>query len=175
MTWLAGQVWPFLVLSGLAGAFLAVAMSIRTTKVVHPVEVPVEVPELLPVAAARDQHSVPDGSAVPSWPFPSYRGQPEARPWEAEELWSRPVRTPATPATRGTEEPVAQADVWDVAAGSWRDWAAAARAGSSEPAATPPPEETAHGSLPGLPGSPFPALPPGDDFPYAEPVEAERS
>jgi hypothetical protein len=147
MTWLVGQVWPYLVASGLAGALLTVVMSIRTIKVERPVEVPVEVPELLPVAADEpEQPSAVDGPAVPASPFPGYRGQPDARPWEAEELWSRPVSNLATPAARVEEAPEPQVDEW----------------------------ERFEDPLPPLPGSPFPALPAADDFPYATPVEAER-
>jgi hypothetical protein len=143
MTWLATQVWPFLLLSALAGAFLTVVMSIRTTKVERAVEVPVDVPELLPIAGEEsEQPSVPDGPAVAASPFPGYRGEPDARPWEADELWSRPVRPVATAPLR------------------------------VEAAPEPQPHDQ---PLPQLPASPFPGLPSADDFPYAEPVEAERS
>jgi hypothetical protein len=174
MTWLAAQVWPYLLLSALAGTFLTVVMSIRTTKVERAVEVPVEVPALVPAAQSDEveRTSATDGPEKP-YPFPEYRGEPAARPWEAEELWSQPVRTGPAPDAPVKEAADPDADEWEVAAGSWRDWAAAARAGSSAPAATPPSPEGPD-DLPQLPGSTFPVLPP-DDFPYAEPVEADRS
>ena len=109
MTWLAGQVWPYLLVSTLAGVVLTVVMSTRTHKVERWVPVPVE--DVEPLRERReDPEEAPhaaDPGPEPSSPFPPLLGQPDARPWEAEELWSRPVRQAAD-----SPEPTPRQDAW---------------------------------------------------------------
>ena len=52
------------------------------------------------------------------------------RPWEEEELWSRPVRRAATHAKGPSAE-----EKWDDAADNWRNWAEAATGQAAERAA----------------------------------------
>ncbi len=102
MIWLAGQVWPFLVAATLAGAFGTLVASVGTVRVERWVEPPVreaephagspEQPDAQPAGNPGASARPAEAAAEPDSPFPALLGQPDVRPWEAEELWSRPAR-----------------------------------------------------------------------------------
>lgn len=150
MIWLVTQLWPWLLLAaGLGAAVTALAVLTRVPvpapaagngdepRAVEPWDEapPAEGPADEPTAALRPMAS----------PFPVLAGHaPDDRPWEAEELWSRPARLAA-----GTHR-ATTADEWSDAAQNWRGWAQ---------------EATGAERAPELPR-------PEDPFPYAGPVEA---
>jgi hypothetical protein len=205
VTWLAAELWPYLVLSGVLGFVVTVLMSVRRLKV-RRVVVPVA---QVAVVAAEEAAAVPEPAPAPpeavgvaaepvASPFPVVPGLGE-RPWEAEEEWSRPVR-----AVPGRHVPVTSAGVgspnggsspesdWDDAAASWRAWAEEATGRRQQPDHGEPsygaPASVEPVESPFPPGAidtpfryddaPFPHAQPVEApgaFPYAQPVEAFRT
>ena len=139
MIWLAGQVWPFLLLAAALGAVLVVALSTRRVTVERWVTAPVHerVDEPLPdVPAEVEATEAPAKPVVEpaASPFPTIAAAPdEPAPWEKEELWSRPVKPVSTASGRGPQ------DEWADAAQNWRTWAdeATGRAQEDEEPETP--------------------------------------
>ena len=127
MTWLLGQLWPFLLLSALLGAATVVVLGVRRESVEVWEDVPVAPPPAQPdVPEDATEEDAPAPTTVgtpvpvdaddPSTPFPVAAADGPA-PWEAEELWSRPARLGAG------GEPRRPKDEWTEAAENWRSWA----------------------------------------------------
>src|SRR5688500_12456591 len=132
MTWLVQEIWLWMVLSGLAGAVLTGFFS--TTEVKTERWVPTPVPAEPQVEEAPAPVAVATGPVEEeafSSPFPEFQATSGPRPWEEEELWTRPARAAATPVA-----PTADDDEWDAAADSWRSWAADPTATTLDEAAT---------------------------------------
>jgi hypothetical protein len=194
MSWLLAQVWVWMLAAGAAGAALTTwSMTTRVTveKWVEERREPVvgapgPTSPVAPVAEEPPAPAAPpadqDAAATaPGSPFPVLPGAPEERPWEAEELWSRPARL-AEP----TGKHRARTDEWSDAATNWRSWAeeATGRGPSAPPAVAGDDDLFAadrEAERLGLEAGVFPVSleprepqpHPGDDpFPYARPVEA---
>lgn len=194
MTWLAVQLWPFLALAAVLGALVTVVL--MTTRVsverwerndAQPAVRPFPVLADVAAAAAPQADAADRRAARSSSPFPPLAGHdPDDRPWEAEELWSRPARLAVSAGQRRTSN-----DEWSEAAENWRTWAdeATGRAyvdtGASATdddlfAADREAERLGHARAPLFPGSPRQVAADGfdgglddeDDFPFARPVEA---
>lgn len=123
MSWLIGQVWPLLVLAAALGAVCTAVLMTTRVKVERWVSAaPVEraFPVLGEVSAPEAAKPQPAAPAVrPSSPFPPLAGHaPDERPWEAEELWSRPARLAVGSGQRRSSK-----DEWTEAAANWRTWA----------------------------------------------------
>lgn len=159
MTWVAEQLWIWLVVSGVLGAAVTTWFSLGTTRRERWVTVPqdatlardeeplqVDAPDVAERLMAATHTAVPVGASagrraptlwdedtpLPEHPYPPYRGPGEdERPWENEELWSRPVR-------RAARVAAVAADEWDLAAESWRTWAEDAAVADPAPDETPP-------------------------------------
>lgn len=100
MTWLIGELWPSLVLAAVLGAVATVLLMTTRVSVERWVREEAE-PSVRPFPvlgglAAPAEPEVTSATGVlagPSSPFPPLAGHdPGDRPWEAEELWSRPAR-----------------------------------------------------------------------------------
>src|SRR5688572_17386094 len=116
MTWLVQEMWLWMALSGLAGAVLTGFFSTTEVKTERwvptpaPAEPEVEVaPATVVAASASASASAPveEDEVFPS-PFPEFQATSGPRPWEEEELWTRPVRGAATPVAVAAED-----DDWD--------------------------------------------------------------
>jgi hypothetical protein len=172
MSWLVGQVWPWMLLAWVLGAVVTtVSMTTRVT-VEKWVELPAEpadppfvhASEPAPTAVVEQPTPQPASAS----PFPSLPGSPGQRPWEAEELWSRPARI-AEPAGGAHRFRPHEPDEWSEAASSWRSWAEEAVNGTAS-------EAPADGDTRAVGREPRPIglvpAPEEDPFPYARPVEA---
>lgn len=200
MIWLAGQLWPLLLLSAVLGALCVAIWGQRRVAVEVWEEVPVPParepePETEPETEEADAAPpasvtapVPVDADDPTSPFPvAAAGEPA--PWEEEELWSRPARVGATGQARRPK------DEWAEAAENWRSWAdeatgrgfsgAALEDGALAPndrdlfaadreVARPGPSESAAGEESGPERGPQPGATDEETFPYARPVEAPR-
>ena len=124
MIWLAGQIWPFLLLAALLGAGLVLALSTRKVTV----ERWVFVREAQPETTSDDEQDEPEQQEkaekkpaaqeeAPASPFPVAAAVGEPAPWEQEELWSRPAKVVSSGTSRGPK------DEWADAAQNWRSWA----------------------------------------------------
>jgi hypothetical protein len=122
MSWLVTQLWPWMLLSAALGAVVTTALS--TTRVtverwVEVAETPApsvpSTPDPTPVVEVEEPAAPPE----PASPFPALPGASEERPWEAEELWSKPARL----AGPGDRKRRTSPDEWSEAASSWRTWA----------------------------------------------------
>lgn len=150
MIWLAGQLWPLLVVSAVLGAACVALWGPRRVTVEEWQEVPVtpepaaadeaddEEPGTTPGPAASTSVTAPleVDADDPTSPFPGAApGRPA--PWEEEELWSRPARVGASGQVRRPK------DEWTEAAESWRSWAdEAAGRGAPGPSGHPPLDPT---------------------------------
>jgi hypothetical protein len=192
--WLAGQLWPLLLLSAFLGAACVAIWGQRRVTVEEWAEVPV-VPagEPAPVPAAEETESAentententevtedPTPPSVtapvavdaddPTSPFPVAAG--ERAPWEEEELWSRPARVGAGGQARRPK------DEWTEAAENWRSWAdeATGRGFSGTGLGTEaldPADRDLFAADREPTSAPGAGPDDGDPFPYARPVEA---
>jgi hypothetical protein len=183
--WLAGQLWPLLLLSALLGAACVAVWGQRRVTVEEWAEVPV-VParERAPVPAAEKAENtevtedatptsvtapVPVDADDPTSPFPVAAGEPA--PWEEEELWSRPARVGAGGQGRRPK------DEWTEAAENWRSWAdeATGRGFSGTGLGTDaldPADRDLFASDREPTSTPGAGPDDADPFPYARPVEA---
>jgi hypothetical protein len=184
VSWLIGEVWPWMLLAAACGALTTVALMTTRVTVERWVELLVEPPT--PADAVNAPGSTEDSgpTAAPvadTSPFPALPGAPDERPWEAEELWSRPARLTEPAGGRRREG----ADAWSEAAASWRTWAQEAASERPVPAdgddglfeADREAERRGRGVLVPAPDrGPAALRPPLDDdpFPYARPVEASE-
>jgi hypothetical protein len=129
MSWLAVQLWPWLLLTMALGATLTVLGSTKRVKVqrwvpeAEATHEPASVDALISAATTApgtaSTSPVPAAASGPTSPFPEYRGgSADPRPWEAEERWSKPVQRTATRAVRPDDD-----DDWADPADNWRNWA----------------------------------------------------
>lgn len=135
--WLVEQLWLWMAVAAALGAALTVGMSVGAVKVerwgdiAHPSpatptgqssgsgeEALAGTPAETSTSAAcsSSEHTAADasGQGITADPFPAYRGPEGERPWELEELWSRPARV----VTSSADDP--STDEWDLAAQEWR-------------------------------------------------------
>jgi hypothetical protein len=175
-----------MLLAAACGALTTVALMTTRVTVERWVELPVEPPTPAdgPSAAGTGSTDESGRTAAPvaeTSPFPGLPGAPDERPWEAEELWSRPARLSEPAGGRRREG----ADAWSEAAASWRTWAQEAASERPAPAdgdaglfeADREAERRGLGVLVPAPDrGPAAVRPPLDDdpFPYARPVEASE-
>jgi hypothetical protein len=135
MSWLVGQLWPWMLVSMALGSVLTTLLATRREKVerwvldepADPAAQQVDVVDVI-AAATTVPVAAPALRAASTSPFPEFRGEAAGpRPWEEEELWSRPVRRAATHAKGPTAD-----EKWDDAADNWRTWAEAATGQAAE-------------------------------------------
>jgi hypothetical protein len=140
MTWLVQEIWLWMVLAAVAGAVLTGFFSTTEVKTERWVPTPVpeeSEPEEAPAAAPVASGPAEEQDEVITSPFPEFQATSGPRPWEEEELWTRPVRgasaaappadaatDPETHTETHTETEVGEIDEWAEAANSWRGWAA---------------------------------------------------
>ena len=189
MSWLAVELWPWLLLSMGLGATLTVLGTTRRVKVERwvPAEEaprePASVEELIAAATTAPAATEATGAAavvgvVDGSPFPAYRGDAgNPRPWEADEQWSQPVQRSVTHAVLDTDD-----DGWEDPADNWRNWAVpgpAAAAGAAPGASAGTGARLSDAELFAAERDATPFDPDeaeddsdGDFYPYAEPVEA---
>lgn len=187
MSWLVSQLWPLLALAAALGAVCTALLMTTRVRVERWVRQEPVAPRPFPVLGAGAAASAPPVReealvvAAGSSPFPPLAGHgPDERPWEAEELWSRPARLAVGSGRRRTSS-----DEWSKAAASWRSWADEATGRAYVDPGAPVDDddlfaadreaERREGQCAVLPdrfgGTPSDEVA-EDDFPYARPVEA---